>query len=106
SVAELFFGCLISLMRHLPDAFAAMRGGRWDRSHFLGNELRGRALGIIGLGRIGGEISQRARAFGMHVSAYDPYVTSDRFERLQVVRVESLEQLLMQSQVVTIHTPL
>jgi D-3-phosphoglycerate dehydrogenase len=106
SVAELFFGSLIALARHLPNAFAALRAGRWDRSLFLGVELRGRSLGIIGLGRIGGEIAQRARAFGMHVSAYDPYVTADRFEQLDVARVESLDQLLQQSQVVTIHTPL
>ena len=106
SVAELFFGALIALVRHLPQAFDAMQHGRWDRSKFLGTELRGRALGIIGLGRIGGEISSRARAFGMHVSAYDPYVPADRFERLQVTRVETLDQLLSRSQVVTIHTPL
>src|SRR5215510_11140822 len=106
SVAELFFGSLIVLMRHLPDAFGSMRAGRWDRSALLGNELRGRSLGIIGLGRIGGEVAARARAFGMHVSAYDPYVGADRFERLQVTRVESLDNLLVRSQVVTIHTPL
>ena len=88
SVAELFFGSLIALVRHLPDAFASMRDGRWDRSAFLGTELRGRTLGIIGLGRIGGEISARARAFGMPCIAYDPYVTADRFERLQVTRVD------------------
>src|SRR5262245_43953752 len=106
SVAELFFGSLISLVRHLPDAFTSMRAGRWDRSQLLGNELRGRTLGIIGLGRIGGEIAMRARAFGMHVSAYDPYVGADRYERLQVARMESLEQLLSRAQIVTIHTPL
>jgi D-3-phosphoglycerate dehydrogenase len=106
SVAELFFGSLISLMRYLPDAFAAMRGGRWDRSHFTGSELRGRSLGIIGLGRIGGETATRARAFGMHVSAYDPYVGADRFERLQVTRIDTLDELLSKSQIVTIHTPL
>ncbi|HEY9230024.1 MAG TPA: hydroxyacid dehydrogenase, partial [Gemmatimonadaceae bacterium] len=106
SVAELFYGSLIALMRHLPDAFAAMRGGRWDRSRFLGNELRGRTLGIIGLGRIGSEVAVRARAFGMPVSAYDPYVRSDRFEDLQVARVTTLEQLLQRSEIVTIHTPL
>jgi D-3-phosphoglycerate dehydrogenase / 2-oxoglutarate reductase len=106
SVAELFFGSLIALVRHLPQAFDAMQHGRWDRSKFLGTELRGRALGIIGLGRIGGEIAARARAFGMHVSAYDPYVPADRFERLQVARIETLDQLLSQSHIVTIHTPL
>jgi D-3-phosphoglycerate dehydrogenase len=106
SVAELFFGSLIALLRHLPDAFASMRAGRWDRAALLGSELRGRTLGIIGLGRIGTEIAIRARAFGMAVSAFDPYITIDRFERLQVARAESLDELLSRSDVVTIHTPL
>jgi D-3-phosphoglycerate dehydrogenase len=106
SVAELFFGSLIALVRHLPDAFAAMRGGRWDRSAFLGSELRGRTLGIIGLGRIGGEIAARARAFGMPLIGFDPYVTAERFERLQVARAEELDVLLNTADVVTIHTPL
>src|SRR5205085_3237363 len=77
SVAELFFGSLIALVRHLPHAFASMRDGRWDRSALLGSELRGRTLGIVGLGRIGGEIAVRARAFGLHVLAYDPYIRPD-----------------------------
>jgi D-3-phosphoglycerate dehydrogenase len=106
SVAELFFGSLIALVRHLPDAFASMRAGRWDRSALLGTELRGRTLGIIGLGRIGGEIATRARAFGMALIAYDPYVTADRFERLQVTRADDLDALLRGADIVTIHTPL
>jgi D-3-phosphoglycerate dehydrogenase len=106
SVAELFFGSLIALVRHLPDAFAAMRSGRWDRSAFLGTELRGRTLGIIGLGRIGGEIAARARAFGMPLVGFDPYVTADRFEQLQVTRAGDLDALLKAADVVTIHTPL
>jgi D-3-phosphoglycerate dehydrogenase len=106
SVAELFFGLLISLVRHLPHAVTSMRDGRWDRSALLGTELRGRTLGIVGLGRIGGEIAARARAFGMKVLAYDPYINADRFEQLQVVRVASLDELLPQVNILTIHTPL
>jgi D-3-phosphoglycerate dehydrogenase len=106
SVAELFFGSLIALMRHLPAAFAAMQGGRWDRSAFTGSELRGKTLGIIGLGRIGSEIAARARAFGMSVQAYDPYINAERFERLQVVRRETLDALLPVVDIVTVHTPL
>ncbi|MGH7620029.1 MAG: NAD(P)-dependent oxidoreductase, partial [Gemmatimonadaceae bacterium] len=93
SVAELFFGSLIALVRHLPAAFSSMRDGRWDRSAFIGSELRGRTLGIVGLGRIGSEIATRARAFGMTVVAYDPYINAERFERLQVDRAETLEAL-------------
>ena len=106
SVAELFFGTLIALVRHLPRAFASMREGRWDRSALLGTELRGRTLGIVGLGRIGGEVATRARAFGLTVVAYDPYITADRFERLQVARADTLDALLPAVDVLTIHTPL
>ncbi|HTE45978.1 MAG TPA: hydroxyacid dehydrogenase, partial [Gemmatimonadaceae bacterium] len=106
SVAELFFGLLISLARHLPRAVTSMREGRWDRSSLLGTELRGRTLGIIGLGRIGGEIATRARAFGMKIIAFDPYINADRFDRLQVARAASLDDLLPQVHVLTIHTPL
>ncbi len=94
SVAELFFGSLLALVRHLPDAFASMRAGRWDRSALLGTELRGRALGIVGLGRIGGEVAARARAFGMLVIAYDPYIAAERFDALSVTRADSLNELL------------
>src|SRR3954453_21593639 len=74
AVAELFFGCILSLLRHLPHAVQSMREGKWDRAALTGRELKGRSLGIIGLGRIGGEIARRAHAFGMTLSAYDPYV--------------------------------
>ncbi len=106
SVAELFFGSLIALVRHLPSAFASMRDGRWDRSALVGSELRGRTLGIVGLGRIGGEISARALAFGMPVVAFDPYVPAERFERLRVARAESLDELVSRANVLTVHTPL
>jgi D-3-phosphoglycerate dehydrogenase len=106
AVAELFFGALIGLVRHLPRAASSMREGRWDRSDLLGTELRGRSLGIIGLGRIGSEVAQRARAFGMNLSAYDPYVTDERFDLLRVARAKTLHDLLHSSDVITIHTPL
>src|SRR5215213_2915575 len=106
AVAELFFGALIGLVRHLPRAVTSMRDGRWDRSDLLGSEIRGRCLGIIGLGRIGGEVALRARAFGMNITAFDPYVTDERFDLLRVTRVKELADLLRSSDVVTIHTPL
>jgi D-3-phosphoglycerate dehydrogenase len=106
AVAELFFGSLIAFVRHIPRAVQSMRTGRWDRSDLLGTELRGRSLGIIGLGRIGGEVAQRARAFAMNVSAYDPYVTDERFDLLRASRCARLEDLLRSSDIVTIHTPL
>ncbi len=106
AVAELFFGSILSLLRHLPAADASMKAGRWDRSKLLGRELSGRTLGVIGVGRIGGEVAIRARAFGMRVIGYDPYVTDARFQGLQVQRVTSLETLLDSSDIVTVHTPL
>jgi D-3-phosphoglycerate dehydrogenase / 2-oxoglutarate reductase len=106
SVAELFFGVVLSLARHVAAADRSMREGRWDRSRLGGVEIRGRTLAIVGLGRIGGEVARRARAFGMHVTAYDPYVADARFGELGVERVERLADLLDRAEVLTVHTPL
>ena len=106
AVAELFFGALLSFVRHLPRAYASMRDGRWDRSDLLGTELAGRSLGIVGLGRIGGEIATRAHAFGMRVAAFDPYIQRERFEALRVDRAATLAELLPRSDILTVHTPL
>ena len=106
AVVELFFGAVISFLRHIPRAASSMQAGRWDRSSLLGSELKGRTLGIVGLGRIGGEVAARARAFGMNVIAYDPYIAQSRFEALRVQESKSLETLLEQSDILTVHTPL
>lgn len=106
SVAELFFGVLLSYVRHLARAFNSMRDGRWDRSDLLGTEINGRTIGIVGLGRIGGEVALRAHAFGMRVIAFDPYVQRDRFELLRAERAETLEDLLPRANILTVHTPL
>jgi D-3-phosphoglycerate dehydrogenase / 2-oxoglutarate reductase len=106
AVVELVFGSLIGLLRHLPDAATSMRAGKWDRSRLLGTELKDRTLGIVGLGRIGGGVATRACAFSMRVIAYDPYVPDDRFAGLRVTRASSLEELLDESDIVSIHTPL
>ena len=89
AVVELFFGAVISLLRHIPRADTSMHAGRWDRSALLGSELKGRTLGIVGLGRIGSEVATRARAFGMNVIAYDPYIAPSRFEAVRVQKMES-----------------
>jgi D-3-phosphoglycerate dehydrogenase len=106
AVAELFFGVVLSLLRHLPRAYESMHAGRWERSSLLGAELKGRTLGIVGLGRIGGEVAARAQAFGMSLVGYDPYVAESRFQSLRVHRAESLDKLLDESDIVTVHTPL
>lgn len=106
AVAELVFGGLLALLRDLPRALASMRDGAWIRNQLLGNELRGRTLGIVGLGRIGGEVAVRAHAFGMPLVGYDPYVPDERFAGLRVQRCGTLDELLDAADVVTVHTPL
>lgn len=106
AVTELFFGTLISLLRQIPRAHLSMSQGRWDRSSLMGSELKGKTLGIVGVGRIGTEVARRAHAFGMDVVGYDPYIADDRFAALRVKRVAKLQELLEAADVVTIHTPL
>lgn len=106
AVAELLFGSLLALFRHIVRADTSMHAGRWDRSALLGSELKGRTLGIVGVGRIGSEVAMRAHAFGMDVIGYDPYVGDERFRALRIQRAPSLEALLPDADVLTIHTPL
>ena len=106
AVAELFFGTVLALLRHLPLAAESMRAGRWDRSRLLGTELKGKTLGVLGLGRIGGEVAVRALAFGMDVVAFDPYVGDARFAALRVRQAPTLDALLDDADLVTVHTPL
>jgi Phosphoglycerate dehydrogenase and related dehydrogenases len=106
AVAELFFGTIIGLIRHLPHAATSMRDGKWDRSLLLGTELKGKTLVIVGVGRIGGEIATRAQAFGMDVAGYDPYVGDDRFRALKIRRLATLESALDEADIITVHTPL
>jgi D-3-phosphoglycerate dehydrogenase len=106
AVAELFFGTVLGLLRHLPHAAHSMREGKWDRSQLLGSELKGRTLVIIGVGRIGGEVATRALAFGMDVVGFDPYVGDERFRALKIRRAATLEEALDVADVLTVHTPL
>ena len=78
STAELTFSMLMALARKIPQAAASMKAGEWNRKAFSGTELYGKTLGILGMGRIGGEVARRAVAFGMKVVAYDPYLTPAR----------------------------
>lgn len=106
AVAELFFGAVIALLRGLPRADASMHEGRWERSALMGRELRGKTLGVVGMGRIGSAVTQRAHAFGMDVVGFDPYVGGDRFTALRVRRATSLDELLSHADILTVHTPL
>ncbi len=105
SAAEHTLGLLLALLRHIPWAAEAMRRGEWDRKRFEGRELRGKTIGIVGLGRIGGHVAQLARAFGMNVVAHDPFLPAERATELQV-KVLPLEQLLGVSDVISLHVAL
>src|ERR1019366_6631691 len=73
STAELTFAMILSLARKVPQAYASMAAGKWDRKQFQGTELAGKTLGVLGMGRIGSEVAKRALAFGMRVLGYDPF---------------------------------
>src|ERR1051326_7008177 len=94
STAEHAFSLLLSVARRIPQADASVRGGNWKRKDFEGVELYNKALGVIGMGRIGSELSRRAIAFGMRVLAYDPYLSPSRARSLQVEVGEGLDDLL------------
>src|SRR5688572_33217409 len=75
SVAELAVGLVLALARHVPAADAAMKQGKWEKKKFLGEEVREKTLGLVGLGRIGQEVARRAAAFGMKLVAHDPFIS-------------------------------
>ena len=106
STAEHAFSLLLSVARKIPQADAVIRRGNWDRKNLEGVELYDKTLGIIGMGRIGSELSRRAIAFGMRVIAYDPYLSATRARTLQVELVEELDDLLARADFLTLHTPL
>src|SRR6478609_3422598 len=81
SATEHTMAMLLALCRNIPEAHASVKRGEWTRSKFMGVELNGKTLGVIGLGRIGTRVTTRARAFGMTVIAYDPYISDAVFER-------------------------
>lgn len=106
SVAEHTLGLMIALARFVPQADASLRRGEWTKNKFMGIELQGKTLGIVGLGRIGSAVAPRAIALGMRVLAYDPYITRARALNFGAALVDSLEELLGVSDFVSIHTPL
>ncbi len=106
STAEHAFSLLLCVARKIPQADATVRAGSWERKNFEGVELYNKTLGIIGMGRIGSELSRRAIAFGMRVVAYDPFLSATRARTLQVELVEDLDELLAIADFITLHTPL
>jgi D-3-phosphoglycerate dehydrogenase len=104
SVAELAVGLMLALARHLPAADGAMKEGRWEKKKFLGEELRGKTLGVAGFGRIGQEVARRAAAFGMRIIAHDPFISADVAADLDATLV-SIEELFAQSDYLSLHLP-
>jgi D-3-phosphoglycerate dehydrogenase len=105
SATEHTMAMLLALCRNIPEAHASVKRGEWNRSKFLGVELNGKTLGVIGLGRIGSRVTVRARAFGMKVIAYDPYIADTAFTSVDAERV-TLDRLLASADFITVHTPL
>lgn len=103
ATAELTWGLLIALLRHIPEAVRHVCDGAWDRDSLRGRDLSGQTLGIVGLGRIGEKVARYAHAFDMMVAAYDPY-RADWLNHVQ--RTETLNDLLRHSTILSIHAPL
>ena len=105
STAEHTFSMMMALARKIPQAHSSMKAGKWDRKSFEGVELYSKTLGIVGMGRIGGEVARRAIAFGMRVLAYDPFLSLSKAKALQVEVVE-LDEIYTRSDFITVHVPM
>src|SRR6185295_15431424 len=105
SVAEHACALMLALARMVPAADHAMKAGKWEKKRFLGNELRGKTLGIAGLGRIGREVAQRARPFDMRIIAHDPFISAEVATGLGIELV-TLDALCAIADYITLHLPL
>jgi D-3-phosphoglycerate dehydrogenase len=104
SAAEQTMALLLAQARNIPQAHTALKAGKWERSKWEGVELHGKTLGVVGLGKIGALVAQRASAFGMHLIAFDPFISEERARHMGVELVD-LDTLLAQSDFITIHLP-
>ncbi len=105
SVAELTIGLMLALARNIWSAYSQVKGGVWNQNANIGSELNGKTLGIIALGKIGSRVAKIAQALGMKVITFDPFITQEAAEAMNVKKVE-LDELLAASDVITIHAPL
>jgi D-3-phosphoglycerate dehydrogenase / 2-oxoglutarate reductase len=106
SAAEHTIGLLVALARNIPQAHAALKQGRWERSQWGGVELAGKTLGVLGFGRIGQQVARRAVGLGMRVVAYDPFVSADRVRELGAEYAETPEAVFAAADFLTLHVPL
>jgi D-3-phosphoglycerate dehydrogenase len=105
TTAEHTWAMLMALARQVPQADASMKAGRWEKKRFMGVELLGKTLGIVGLGRIGSTVAERARAFGMTVVGYDPYFTEEAAVEMDI-EMRPLDELFARADFITVHTPM
>jgi len=105
AAAEHTIGMMLAVARHIPQACASVKSGAWQRSKFMGVELRHKVLGVVGLGKIGTEVARRAQGLEMQVVGYDPYVSAEHAERLGI-EVLDLNSLVERSDFITVHVPL
>jgi D-3-phosphoglycerate dehydrogenase len=105
AAAEHTVALMLALARNIPQAHASLTAGRWERSRFGGVEVYEKTLGVLGFGRIGQLVAARARGFGMHVVAFDPFVSTERFRELGVEKAETSADLYRQADFITIHLP-
>ena len=105
AAAEHTLALMLALSRHIPQAAQSVRQGRWEKKLFLGTEICEQTLGIIGLGKIGSIVADRAKGMGMNVIGYDPYITPEAAAKMGIKWV-SLDDLLSRSDFITLHTPL
>src|SRR5205085_3412408 len=105
TTAEHTIALLVALARRVPQANASLKSGKWERKNFIGTELQGKTLGIIGLGRIGRVVASRARALDMKIVAHDPFIAREQTRDLEIESA-SFDEVLARSDFLTIHTPL
>lgn len=106
STAEHSFALMLALSRNIPAANQSLIEGKWDRKSYMGTQLAGKTLGIVGMGRIGREVASRALAFGMQVIAFDPFLTEEQASALNVKLCQDFDEMLPQLDYLTVHTPL
>ena len=106
STAEHTITMLMAMSRHVAAADASLRAGKWERTKFVGAQLAGKTLGIVGLGRIGREVARRATGLDMRIVGFDPFMAPDKAAQLGIEAVADLDQLLPRCDYVTVHTPL
>ncbi len=105
SAAEHSIALMLALARHIPQANYVLKGGKWERGKFMGTEVRGKTLGVLGLGNVGSAVARRARALEMKLIGYDPFVSADHARNLQVELVP-LERVYKEADFITLHLPL